>query len=553
MATKDHSTMQRLRPDLTVSLGIQQSPHTSHVAILSEVPSEGEKSYGQSQPPIMKAAIYNAADLQDLPDTHTRRPSVRSWSNLKSSVHDEVDKVAPKTIIPPGKAQVPSPMSLLCNLPISRNDSPVSDLDPTDSLSIEARKDSDATVFPEFLSTIKKPDSAAKNLQGTRAPRSLAAFYHTARAIYKVGPQGEGQKLWSSYKQYRKGEQYRTEVKQEPQKQIPAPRRPSAPELSVHPLMRPPPPRAGRAPRKTVPSAEDVRASKESDYSRSSCEVPVQIGPDIQQFVDASKPLPSVPYLQLAPKAKQDQVKLSKPLPSLPLRPTPRPKQHIDIDACKPLPSVPFLSGLKRELQVENKSSIPMNFVSTTASDVRYPKQQHIGSRRVENHISETATSKASLWWRFLTDITPKRQTHDAPHFTNKHTATTNPTISRPRPMTALQNGRTANVAIECGGVGGPGAAVSYPPLEMSENQKSKPKGSYEPAGRHKSNYDLHWARRRKSSDANFACQGMNEYAPGPSRQMMPEPLLSGKSDETAGGVRDTAFYGAYYEVLDEY
>jgi hypothetical protein len=486
----DPTTSQRLSPNMMVTFRTQEP----HVASSSKIPSGGEKSYDESQSPIFKAAIYDVADLQDLPYTYTRRPRVCSWSSLRSSVQNDDGNVSSTTVIPRREVQLPSPMALLYDHPAAWRDSPVSGIDPTDLLAMdEARKNSDATIFPHFPSTIKKLGSKANSMQGRRSPRNLTDYYHTARAIYEVGPEGEGQKLWSSYKKTRKGKQDRIEVKQEPLKHVPVPRRPSAPGLSAHLPMRPPPPQAGIAPMETISSFKHVpvRVRNEFDHPPLACKVPVQIGPDIQQFVDVSKPLPPVPCLQPVPKAKQVHTELSKPLPSLPFRSIPRPTKCVNADLYKSFPPAPLLSGIKHGLQVENKSSKRRNLVSITTSGRRRPAQQQKDSLYAKSNLSKPSSNKPSPWWKFLTDVISERQIHDAPPVTNKHTGTTNPPISRPRPITALENGRTANVAIECGGVGGPGAAVAHPHVQMSEKQKGKQKACHEPAGNQIASYDV--------------------------------------------------------------
>jgi hypothetical protein len=460
----------------------KQQPDSNSIAPLSMSFSETERTRERPELPVLQATVYNLSELRSLPNPYTRRPSVRSWSSSRPSVHFEDEDVSPKTAIPPGKPSLQSPVSPIHTHRPTRRDSPVSIIEQDFALKDKANRDSGATLFPYFPAEIKKPDAKAQKAKATQAPRGLADICRTAKAIYVVGPKGEGQKLWSSYKKSRNRKQDVNEVKQIPLKPQPTPRgRPYFP----YPPARPPPSQATIAPRKPFVPEDSFRPRQDSDLSLSSCEVPVRIGSDVQRFVDAAKPLPSAPHIQPAPRAKHAGVDLSKPLPRVPLRAPPHKTPYVYVDPVKPLPPVPLFSG--RPL-AERKAA--------------------------DKTVSGAKSTKANKWW---------------PSLPKTHAPKPHPHISRPRPITALEHGRTANVAVECGGVGGPGAKT--PPARMSE----KARGKQKVAGP-----GMEWTRRRKSSDVSFACQGVGE---GTLRH------VEGKGD----GWRDTAFYRAYCEVLDEY
>jgi hypothetical protein len=521
-------------------------------------------SHNQSQSPKLQAAVYDVSEMQVLPDTHTRRPSVRSWSSLRPSIYDEDEDISPRTCAPPSKKKVYSPVSPPRNNYSTWHNTSTSPID-----TVEARNNSDATLFPSFPTAFKKPDTKAIDARGMQPPRNLADFFRTAKEIYDVGPRGEGQKLWSSYKQFRKGQREIAETRHE-NMEVPAHRRPSAPGLSAHPPDRPPPSEIRLAARKAVPVTDTLNTHKKSQISTSSFEVPIHIDPGIH-FTDPSKPLPPIPRLQAAPRTREHgDTNLSKPLPTLPTQ-----RSYPDRDASKSFAqslqpqSVPRYKA--RQGNKPTKSHVSKEHVSTAASNVKYSQGQSQPANVSSSHTKHN--NKASHWWKTLAEKTSEDY---VPTSRNKGKASTDKlkgAISRPRPFTALQNGLTANVAAECGGVGGPGAAHA----RLSDRQKGKQKATpmRSPVGMHfpslwrdKLTYASDSAgkprpiqSKRRDSDMSFACAGVQEdYSaymqdPGPSRQrvgdegMEPEPLFSG----TRGEVRDTQFYDPYHDVLDEY
>ena len=565
----ENATIRRPGPDRNVRIETQQSRHVSHAASIPQDVSREGVLHSQSHSPLAKAAIYDAEDLRHIPDPHTRLPSVRSWS----SFYSDDGAVSPKTVTPSSKSQSYAPASPIRNKPKTRRDSPISAFEPIDlSSTVEARKDSDATVFPHFPYTIKKPEAVTKQTQGRQDPWNLADLYRNAKDIYNVGPKGEGQKVWSSYKRFRKVQQIHSEIQEIPLKQMPTPRRPSAPMLAAHPSSLSPPSQMNGASDEATTSFESQTLRKDSEVSRSSCEVRVRIGPDIQQFVDVTKPLPRIPQLRPAPRSRLDvESKALPPVPHVQSAPKSKSRQHVEHKSSK-----------------EVRMPAAIDFVSTAASGVQYPTQWRGARQRTEKGPSRTKNNKSSQWRKpSLAEIVPGYQTpittHSKPSTDKAELYNeTKAKISRPSPITALQDGRTANIAIECGGVGGPGQV--QPP--MSERQKGKQKASHDnTAGLA---FPKHWrekllsptglagksmkqmTRKRKDSDASFACQGIEEPSqaylvrdPKPSSQfrpgevieegdMLPEPLFSGVRSGKEG-IRDTRFYQPYCEVLDEY
>jgi hypothetical protein len=566
VATKDNDLIaQRPGPSKNVTLKTQQSHHKSHAAAISEERGEGETLHSRPQSPTLKASIYDAADLRELPNTYARLPRVRSWSSLRSDTYDDDEAVSPRTVTPLRKASLQSTVSSLhTDLPPWRNSS-VSAVEPIDfSSTEEARKGSNATVFPSFPSTIKRSEEKAADTKGITSPGNIADMLRNARKIYDVGPKGEGQKLWSTYKRIRKDKPNHTEVTQEPVKQTPAPRRPSQ-GLSAHPPTRPAP-SLDRLPLRRAIPPDGTR--KGSEMSRSSVEVPIRIENDVEHVVDRARPLPLVPKLAAAPKLRQPAA--TKPLPALP------DMKSIYHAPTKPLPAVPRTqTAPKRRLQEGHKHkdlAALIGFVDSESTNPPYPtddrdqKLSQATPPAKSNHII-----KPSQWWKSLADFTSETHIPSNPKAN----------ISRPRPFTVLQNGLTANLAAEHGGVGGPSAASHLPNqtaiLPSPDNHSSSSSGLSDRAlGKQKLpphtplylpkhwREKLHVERRRSSDDLSFTCVGVGEGGPSRARQvtgasssaigsarskeMVPEPLFNGR-----GRGRDTQFYGFYGEVLDEY
>ncbi|KAF1920073.1 hypothetical protein BDU57DRAFT_533889 [Ampelomyces quisqualis] len=308
-----------------------------------DVSDDGTTSDASSEPPpILEAAIYNSEDLKDMPDTYVRLPSVRSWSSLRGSIDD--DYVSPRTTTYSGKNDIRSPVSPVNYDLVAGSNSPI---EPTEfAATAEEKKASDGAIFHSLSVSVKKPASKTKKVHGES---DLAVFYRTARSIYNVGPKGEGQKLWSGYKRFQKGQKQHAEVDQQVPDHAAAPRRPSAPGLSAYPPTRPAPPNTDIPIRQAVPLTERLYPRKKSQVSMTSCEVPIQIGPDVK-LVDRSRPLPPVPQLPVAPKTRQHGHGLAgtwKPLPS-----SPRPRAVREVEATqnnanRPLPPIPRAPSMR--------------------------------------------------------------------------------------------------------------------------------------------------------------------------------------------------------------
>jgi hypothetical protein len=566
-ADKEHRTIPRSSPGKTVTFEKQQSWYPHDAAPAYEHHTESGMPHRLSPPPILRAAIYDPADLRDLLDTHANLPSVRSWSSLRSNAHDDDGDVSPRTAKPSNRPHIESPISPLQGDPMAWRDSAISGVDVKDFASDrKGRQDSNATVFPSFPHSIKKSEPKSKDPEVEQTPHNLTDFYHTAKAIYAVGPKGEGQKLWASYKQSLQAKQDQTKIKREPMKAAPTTRRPSdAPGLSAHPPTRPPSSQDRIEPRKPVPLLESLYPRKESSLSNTSWEVPIRIGPDVGQRIDRSKPLPSVPWLQAAPNSRQQEYinLVSKPLPSVPRSQT-LPREHAG--PSKPLPPLPKLqSAPKGRKGQPAKPTVP-------PAQTGLPSSAPSRTQSPTHHLA----TKPTNWWKSLAEKTSENYIPTSLHF--------KPAISRPRPITAFQNGLTATLASERGGVGGPGAAFPRPLSDKAKGKQKATRVASSPLGAH---FPKGWSeklgspekqmmgKRDRDSDVSFACVGMGDgygargygespvlgsemggssvrSSEGSSRAgMRPEPLFSGMR----GGAseRDTKFYGPVHEVLDEY
>ena len=396
--------------------------------------------------------------------------------------------------MPSQRSRRESPISPLNDEPIAWRDSAVSAADNGHGSDEKERQESNTTVFPNFPYTIKKTEGEPKKSKPTQTPLKPDGVYHSAKAIYAAGPKGEGQKLWKSYKITRKAKQSRnaiSEISRQPLKEIDIPqgRRPSdALGLSAHPTtpaqppVRPPPSEARIPPRIAVPVNEHLYPRKHSGISKTSYEVPVRIDSSIEQYASRSKPLPSFPPLQPAPKTRKQN-----PPDTHHLAPSQASFKPLPLVAHPPLPST----------------------LHPNHSNPSKPKDP-----------------KPTPWWRTLADKTS--ESYIPP--------TKDVKISRPRPITALANGRTVNVAPSHGGVGGPGAYG-----HTSDKARGKQKQTHSPM--------FPWLeKKRHDSEASFGCVGVEGLAERDG--LRPEPLFSG----TRGGeVRDTRFYGPVLEVLEEY
>ncbi|KAF1836625.1 hypothetical protein BDW02DRAFT_566894 [Decorospora gaudefroyi] len=472
---------------------------------------------------------------------------------------DDPDNVSPRALPQDKTKPYPSEPPSKHNH-AARRDSPVLAFGPVDFSGLDqTRKDSDGTVFPCYPSSIKKPDTKAKNAPSRKQSPNTdpntrgaafqrhanreaqidtgSAWYRAGRHIYNAGPKGEGQKLWKAYQQIRNANH--NDISFQRMKENPLP--PAPPHISDHPAPRPRPTLArfvdkGKS-KATEPESSYPR--KDSVFSQSSYEVPVAIDKSLQRIVDTNKPLPHVPQLDPAPRARR-QV------------------------------------GQDRDLSRRPPKIRPSGPTPHTGATPRPEKETHLNP-----------------WWKPVV---------------NKPRPSLKAKISHPGPLMASNYGATANIAAECGGVGGPAAAVSLPvtrtggaipqagqknmyaatkepkrplPLNLEPEQKngkqqqkeairedtppthwrSKFVGPVFQAVKHTALDGVH--RKRRSSDASFACKGVGDedmldrYQVEDGEEsgwpMMPEPLFSNDRMEGRGKRRDTRFYEAYVEVLDEY
>jgi hypothetical protein len=493
----------------------------------------------------------------------------RSWASLRpstytASVYSVDSDVSPMTTTRPHAPQSQPPVSpLSTNTKTRRRNSPVSALvEPiTFDRTEEARKGSDATVWPSNNPGIRKSLLAQKQKEnrGTQDTWKIGELYREARGIYKTGPKGEGQKLWRSYKTVQTVKKAQAEIRKNMAEEETVERRPSA-GLAAHPPSRitsvdmpvasgtgkasvitPDVRKAsqtkassgkGKAPAATFLDYKDAELppppppTKESEVSRSSYDIPISIHPkDTQQFVDTTKPLPRVPRLDPAPKPRLQAE--SKALPLVP---------HPSIPKVNPKPNKSTAA----------RPAVKNAFVSSTSTSTATKPTHRGGWIPSHSHTSPTSReppTKLKLgafeWWKPLPAAMASTK-YNADRPTNK------PKISRPRPISDLQSGITANVPAAMGGVGGPSTLRGAP---RRQGKKENLWGMGQGMG-----------QGRKDSEVSFQCAGPSRN--GRFDADVPSPLFSdrgrgsgssrGRGSESSS-VRDTRFYQPYVEVLEEY
>lgn len=308
---------------------------------------------------------------------------------------------------------------------INRRDSPVSPLEPIAfSHSEEARKGSEATVFPYFPHTIKKPEPKAKsswrnhghNAGSQSTPYKSASkrqivnqiqdnehdtnWFKIARDIYKTGPRGEGQKVWKAYQQFRKEKHLYTDANEPISSKSSPPdpdpqsyRRPSATGLSAHP---PPPNKPLPHPPQKHSAPNHPGLRKYSDLSRTSYEVPLSLDTSIRQVIDVNKPLPPIPKLSAAPKPRRQ---VGHPHPSTTAHTE---KLHVNEQPTVKHPQQP--SWWKSLAPTLHTSPSPSTSTSTLKSKISRPQPLH----------SPTITAGINLEHAF-TPLRPAPLPHGAP------------------------------------------------------------------------------------------------------------------------------------------
>ncbi|KAF1845655.1 uncharacterized protein K460DRAFT_286434 [Cucurbitaria berberidis CBS 394.84] len=378
---------------------------------------------------------------------------------------------------------------------------------------------SGATVFPYYPSTITKPEPRPKqswwkqgfNISdtppkvapgknttgGSQTVPSITDLYRTAKEIYQVGPEGEGLKVWRDYKQSRKGKQNQTEAKQDKS------------TAQVYQKSRTTPP-VPAAPLRPLPG-------------------------QVYTGFEADKVIRRGPYAQKDSRLSEGE--FSRSSCEVPIA-IDKSVQRV-VDTNKPLPPVPLL-------QAAPKTRHPMDLetafrVGIAAASIQHPTQQRVGNQGAESDQHVPKDAHSGPWWKSLAD---------------KHSAKAHDglkaKISHRGPLTAFNDGRTVHVAAGCNRVGGPAAAIPRPVnhngVPTTQSAQAKKNQSMGTKG-----------KKRKSSDASFACQGLadtsfpaSQSAMHDDKELVPEPLFSGAraGDE---GMRDSMFYEPYYDVLNEY
>ncbi|KAL6164342.1 hypothetical protein ACJQWK_10008 [Exserohilum turcicum] len=328
-----------------------------------------------------------------------------------------------------------------------------------------------------------------------RMPANSLPWYRVARRIYDSGPEGEGQDVWKAWKAYQQG-------RKGPEKEPANPRR-----------------------------------RKDSLVARSKITVPKVSEKSVHSIIDTNKPLPPVPRLDPAPKTRRTK--------------------H------------PAYIG-------------------------QSPKSRAFENLRDSNKKPRVGEA-ARTWWK-------PQPAPAQPSLKSK--------ISYPGPLMTSNTRSSANVPVECGGVGGPVAADCLPtPLQNTTDAKkerhapplnlrvpvpiaSRLKGEIDMKGKAPlrdhtpptywrdmvlgSAYEagksfkqsamgkldgVYAGKRRKSSGASFGCQGVASE-----RLDRFQVSEGGVSDQIRGGIddknlmpeplfadRDSKFYQAYFEALDDY
>lgn len=391
-----------------------------------------------------------------------------------------------------------------------------------------------------------------------RASVQSAAWYRAVKDIYDSGPEGEGQEVWAAWKIYQQARKEQQESNESAERKssiqremvsegekILAQAQHTRPLVPSHPP--PPPPPPPPLPQVDTVQTQPNRAeeSRAKSHTREdSCVSPSSI--DIPVTIGD---------------CVQRVIDTNKPLPAVP-RAEPAPKT--DETVCQMVPGSPPLTV-----------------------------EPH-GYTKIVTKKPRSEAKPDNTWWQ-------KRQS-------SKAQAKLKSKISHPVSLVASHKGSITNVAAECGGVGGPAAAVSLPNTRTGTAQPSNSASTtstvqrevrklpslsfrFPPFGhnRMKSTPDLEgkdtavvrvdmqptkqsakeklnsaeMGRRRRSSDASFECQGIVERldkhqvsetgAPSQDsgenkKSLLPEPLFSGMR-----GGKGAHFYQSYTDVLDEY
>ncbi|KAF2134262.1 hypothetical protein P153DRAFT_381446 [Dothidotthia symphoricarpi CBS 119687] len=549
---------------------------TCHTVFVTKVSDESETYHGQPDSPLTKAAIYDARDLQKLPDPYTKSPSLRSWATFRDSKSTD-EATSSETLKTPDTSRMQvDPNSV--GFPTSshravRRDSVVSAAEIESlSKSKDPRRDSDTTLFPSFPYTLKKPNprtkstprgkaqnagAAASKVSSTRPLKGkdhsthtglkLAKMYRTLRGMHNSKSLGEGKAVLEGIKVCCKEKQEYMLKQQSLEHKFINPRTPPCPPAratAARPAIRRSPKTARRRSGDVgqIPLRKDLRKDSvisDGQISLASREVP--IGIDIEHIA----------------------LNLNKPLPPLPRpHPSPRSKHH---QTTKPTHKNP------------SQTANP-----TTLHPPQQPRTQPHKHPQPEKHTNTTRQ------WNTIITANPLNTQ------TNAH-STLKAKISHPGPLMATNNGQTVNIAIECGGAGGPAAAVSLPfhssgTILPSHTQTQK-HNQHPPLRRerrkwqHAAASSKHWrdrlvsstgrpltGGRRPDSDVSFSCRGVEGGASDAFprrgdggidvRDSGPQTRERRGVGGDGGGIgvragrrdeRNTEFYRPFYDVLREY
>jgi hypothetical protein len=301
---------------------------------------------------VVQTGTYNT---QNHLDPHIRASSVESWDNLRETMYVQDNEASQGTQkyfsehfhngwMPPIEP----------NAQHSRLGIPYTD---------EARRASTVTVFPSFTAFTKKPEPRSKSrwnngsetespnadtgqskpiYNESEFPKSQPRFTQLCRVvrdIYRAGPQGEGQDIWTSCGHFLKEKQTGTVLEM------------CSPKRTNESLCRPPVewkaarPKTRHPPADTCLMSEDVDHPKprqdsvvsNSSLPRTSCEVPIKFQ---RTFLDTIKPSPLTRKLSAMPRYRQQGAQgnilnLNKPLPRTPLPYSPdirKTGQHVVVE-----------------------------------------------------------------------------------------------------------------------------------------------------------------------------------------------------------------------------
>ncbi|KAF2832142.1 hypothetical protein CC86DRAFT_377359 [Ophiobolus disseminans] len=569
-----------------------------------------------------------------------------TWGRLRpiSSEYSDDEDISSTTVPRANNTRsLVSPISN--NHEIGYRDSSVSEIESIHfSRQVEDRKGSEAITWPHHSPSIKKQEPVVKQTQGTQNLWNIAEMYRNAKGIYKVGPKGEGQKLWTSYQKAREVKRDLTEIREiTPWKQIPQivkeTRRQSTEDEDVKAIYKAGPKGEGqklwssykkaRGVREDFAELEDIAPLKLSsllaqETRRQSTEIedaraiykaePKGEGQKLWsiykrargvhrdltdtkevtpmkssrlpaqgtrgQFANIKGLTPTEPVPKRTPEPRRPSAGLTASPPSRATSvqiassvrrdATEQPKLRSQdvrkdseatrasrelpfgihpeiqrfIDTAKPLPPVPRLQPApKLRPQIESKALPPLLHLQERTKPRSKPHVDASSSRPVRApHHTRNAANKftAPPWWGLAgSEMIPDLQTPN-PTYTKAKPAkssSTKPLISRPQPISAMSH--TANVPAEMGGVGGP-TPLRPLPNTMSERQKGKQKGQPSSKGLvfPKKWYDnlptLATAHKeRQDSDASFQCAGIDGPSQYPPREG-PNRFVHAPSDDAA-------------------